>query len=88
MSTIPTAKANESELALTTSNANQNLANYEKLVARVSDVFGSEIRASRWLSRPNPELNGESPIQVAIRDRYELRSLEPILTRMEHGIEL
>ncbi len=30
------------------------LENYNKLVARAIDVFGDEIKASLWLSLPNP----------------------------------
>jgi len=64
----------------------RELTNYRKLVDRVVDAFGDEIKASRWLSRPNPELNGETPLQTAERNGYDLQVLEPLLTRIEHGI--
>ena len=67
--------------------AGEALTNYQTLVARVVDVFGDELKASRWLSRPNPDLNGESPLQVAQRDNYSALLLEPILVRIEHGID-
>jgi uncharacterized protein (DUF2384 family) len=63
------------------------LTNYKMLVARVVDVFGDELKASRWLSLPNSDLNGESPLQVAQRDNYSPFVLEPILVRIEHGID-
>jgi len=63
-----------------------DLANYRKLVDRVVDAFGDEIKASRWLSLPNSELNGETPLQIAQRNGYDPQVLEPILTRIEHGI--
>lgn len=63
------------------------LANYEQLVARTVEVFGDEVKASRWLSLPSPDLNGETPLQVAQRDNYSLLLLEPILVRIEHGID-
>jgi Protein of unknown function (DUF2384) len=62
------------------------LAKYEQLVARAVDVFGDEIKASKWLSLPNSELSGETPLQVAKRDGYDRQVLEPIFTRIEHGI--
>jgi uncharacterized protein (DUF2384 family) len=65
----------------------QALTNYQTLVRRVVDVFGDEVKASRWLSLPNPDLDGESPLQVAQRDHYSTLLLEPILVRIEHGID-
>jgi uncharacterized protein (DUF2384 family) len=69
----------------------RNLANYRKLVDRLVDVFGDEIKASKWLSLPNPELNGEIPLRIAQRFGYDAQVLdrvfEPILTRIEHGID-
>jgi len=64
-----------------------SLANYQSLVARVVDVFGDEVKASRWLSLPNPDLDGKTPLQVAQRDNYSVLPLEPILVRIEHGID-
>jgi uncharacterized protein (DUF2384 family) len=65
----------------------QRLTNYQTLIARVVDVFGDEVKASRWLSLPNSDLNGESPLQVAQRVNYSVLPLEPILVRIEHGID-
>ncbi|MGO9318907.1 MAG: antitoxin Xre/MbcA/ParS toxin-binding domain-containing protein [Terracidiphilus sp.] len=59
---------------------------YRILVARVVDVFGDELKASRWLSLPNRELDGQIPIQVAEKDGYSLKSIEPLLIRIEHGV--
>jgi uncharacterized protein (DUF2384 family) len=63
------------------------VTNYQLLVARVVDAFGDEVKASRWLSLPNADLNGETPLQVAQRENYSARLLEPILIRIEHGID-
>ena len=65
----------------------QPLTNYQTLVARVVDAFGDELKASSWLSLPNPDLNGETPLQVAQRENYSGVPLEPILIRIEHGID-
>jgi hypothetical protein len=64
----------------------QELANYKQLVARAVDVFGDEIKASKWLSLANPELSGETPLQVSQRNGYNPEVLEPLLTQIEHGI--
>jgi uncharacterized protein (DUF2384 family) len=59
---------------------------YQILVARAVDAFGDELKASRWLSLPNRELAGLAPIQVAEKDGYRLKSIEPLLIRIEHGV--
>jgi len=59
---------------------------YKALVSRAVDVFGDEIRASLWLSQPNPDLKGKTPLEVAQRSGYDVKVLEPILVRIEHGI--
>jgi uncharacterized protein (DUF2384 family) len=63
------------------------MANYQKLIARAIDVFGDEIKASRWLSLPNADLGGKVPLQVAEISGYDSAVLEPIFTRIEHGID-
>lgn len=74
------------ERALTHAGPIQNLANYKRLVARAVDVFGDEIKASKWLSLPNSELNGDTPLEVARRHHYDGEVLEHIFTQIEHGI--
>jgi putative toxin-antitoxin system antitoxin component (TIGR02293 family) len=59
---------------------------YKKLVARAVDVFGDEIKASRWLSTPNADLDNQTPIAIAQRNGYDSQVLETILLRIEHGI--
>jgi hypothetical protein len=63
------------------------LTNYRALVARATDVFGDEIKASRWLSTPNADLAGRVPLEMASLQDYELSFLEPIFIRIEHGID-
>jgi uncharacterized protein (DUF2384 family) len=50
------------------------------------EAFGDEIKASKWLSLPNKDLKGMTPLQLAQANGYSTQSLEPILTRIEHGI--
>ena len=89
MATAPQLKATSGpslEPARPVLTASEELVNYRTLVARVVDAFGDELKASTWLSTPNGSLNGETPLRVAQGVGYETRILEPILTRIEHGI--
>jgi len=63
------------------------LASYRVLVARTVEAFGDEIKASRWLSLPNKDLKGLTPLEIAQSSGYSTERLEPILTRIEHGID-
>jgi uncharacterized protein (DUF2384 family) len=63
------------------------MAQYRTLIARTVDVFGDEIKASRWLSLPNRDFDGQTPLQVAQKTGYDLQAIEPILIRIEHGID-
>lgn len=65
----------------------QKMMGDRALVVRVVDAFGDEVKASRWLSLPNRDLNGRTPLQVAQESGYNLQAIEPILTRIEHGVE-
>jgi len=56
-------------------------------VARTVDVFGDEIKASRWLSLPNRDLDGQTPLEVAQKSAYDPQAIEPILIRIEHGVD-
>jgi len=68
----------------------QQLAGYRSLVARTVEVFGNEIKASRWLSLPCPDFDGRTPIRVASEvdfDPVRVSDLfEPIFVRIEEGI--
>jgi uncharacterized protein (DUF2384 family) len=79
----PVAPATPSEAV----SAGQAIASYRALVARAVEAFGDEIKASKWLSLPNKDLNGLTPLQLAQANGYSTQPLEPILTRIEHGID-
>lgn len=68
-------------------NPAQSMQRYRSLIARTVDAFGDEIKASRWLSLPNRDFGGQTPIQVAQKDGYDLRTIEPFLIRIEHGVD-
>jgi uncharacterized protein (DUF2384 family) len=63
------------------------MARYQTLVSRTVDAFGDEIKASRWLSLPNPDLSGQTPLQAVQSSGYNMQVLEPILIRIEHGVD-
>jgi uncharacterized protein (DUF2384 family) len=65
----------------------QEMVRYRALVSRVVDAFGDEIKASRWLSLPNRDLSGQTPLQAVQKGGYDIQILEPILTRIEHGVD-
>ncbi|MGH9560147.1 MAG: antitoxin Xre/MbcA/ParS toxin-binding domain-containing protein, partial [Terracidiphilus sp.] len=64
-----------------------NMLRYRGLVSRAVEAFGDEIKASRWLSLPNGDLDGQTPIQAVQANGYDMQVLEPILTRIEHGVD-
>jgi hypothetical protein len=61
--------------------------NYKGLVNRVVDVFGDDLKASKWLSLANDDFGGKTPLEVAQEADYNVASLEPVLVRIEHGID-
>jgi uncharacterized protein (DUF2384 family) len=66
--------------------AQRDLASYRALVARAVETFGDEIKASKWLSLPNKDLKGLTPLELAQASGYSIDSIEPMLTRIEHGV--
>jgi uncharacterized protein (DUF2384 family) len=66
------------------------LANYRALVDRAVEAFGDEVKASQWLSLPNDQLQGQTPLELAEKTNYDPMTLEeifePIFVRIEHGI--
>jgi uncharacterized protein (DUF2384 family) len=60
---------------------------YRQLVDRVADTFGDEIVASKWLSTPSHDFNARPPLEVAQQNGYDVAVLEPVLIRIEHGVD-
>jgi uncharacterized protein (DUF2384 family) len=69
------------------SGLSREMTRYRALVSRTVDVFGDEVKASRWLSLPNRDLGGKTPLQAVQNSGYDIQVLEPILIRIEHGID-
>ena len=49
-------------------------------------AFGNREKALHWLSRPNPLLDGDCPIQILWADSTRLELVDDELTRIEHGV--
>jgi uncharacterized protein (DUF2384 family) len=54
----------------------EDMLRYRHLVARAVEVFGDELKASRWLSLPNPDLNADTPLEAAQKNGYHAQILE------------
>jgi uncharacterized protein (DUF2384 family) len=65
----------------------KEIVRYRAIVSRAVEAFGDEVKASRWLSLPNPDLSGRTPLQAAQSSGYDIQVLEPIFTRIEHGVD-
>lgn len=59
-------------------------AEYASLVSRATQVFGSEIEATRWLSNASPDFDGRTPLQILAEEGAE-RPIA-VLGRIEHGV--
>ena len=54
------------------------------LVATAADVFGTVADATRWLTRPHPALDGETPLRRA-RTPWGLERVRSMLGALKHG---
>ena len=54
------------------------------LVATAADVFGTVADAARWLTRPHPALEGETPLHRA-RTPWGLERVRSVLGALKHG---
>jgi len=50
-----------------------------------TNVFGTEEKASTWLTRPHRILEGTSPIELLDTD-LGTQAVEAMLGRLEHGV--
>ena len=56
-----------------------------RVLVKAEDVFGDKSKASRWLRRPHPVLNGQVPLELLGTD-FGARRVETLLGRIEHGV--
>jgi putative toxin-antitoxin system antitoxin component (TIGR02293 family) len=68
------------------SDAERQYLIYDTVVGRAVDVFGSELKATRWLSRQNPDFGGKSPLEALIDSSFDPTTIFDTLGKVEHGI--
>jgi uncharacterized protein (DUF2384 family) len=51
--------------------------------AHALDTFGSRVKATHWLGRPNPLFEGRTPLEVL---QVDPQSVEIELVRIDHGV--
>jgi putative toxin-antitoxin system antitoxin component (TIGR02293 family) len=61
------------------------LARLARILTYASQVFGSEEKASTWLTRPHRVLEGTAPIELLDTD-LGTQVVEAMLGRIEHGV--
>ena len=55
------------------------------VTAHAERVFGSPEVATAWLSRPNRELSGKTPLSL-LAQRQGAERVDAVLGRIEHGV--
>jgi hypothetical protein len=48
-------------------------------------IFGNEAKAEAWLSRPNPSLSGQKPVEL-LNDELGAAVVRETLEQIDHGI--
>jgi putative toxin-antitoxin system antitoxin component (TIGR02293 family) len=68
-----------------TAQESDRLARLARILTYASQVFGSEEKASTWLTRPHRVLEGTAPIELLDTD-LGTQVIEAMLGRIEHGV--
>ncbi|HEY7531321.1 MAG TPA: antitoxin Xre/MbcA/ParS toxin-binding domain-containing protein [Nitrospiraceae bacterium] len=68
-----------------TAQESDRLARLARILSYASTVFGSEDKASTWLTRPHRVLEGTAPIELLDTD-LGTQVVEAMLGRIEHGV--
>jgi putative toxin-antitoxin system antitoxin component (TIGR02293 family) len=68
-----------------TAQESDRLARLARILSHASTVFGSEDKASTWLTRPHRVLEGTAPIELLDTD-LGTQVVEAMLGRIEHGV--
>lgn len=62
----------------------RELARIQRALARAEQALGDLGEATRWLSRPNPDLDGRPPLEL-LESEVGALDVERALGRIEHG---
>jgi putative toxin-antitoxin system antitoxin component (TIGR02293 family) len=68
-----------------TAQESDRLARLARILTYASNVFGTEEKASTWLTRPHRILEGAAPIELLDTD-LGTQVIETMLGRIEHGV--
>ncbi len=68
-----------------TAQESDRLARLARILTYASNVFGTEEKASSWLTRPHRVLQGTAPIELLDTD-LGTQVVETMLGRIEHGV--
>lgn len=68
-----------------TAQESDRLARLARILTYASNVFGTEEKASSWLTRPHRVLQGAAPIELLDTD-LGTQVVETMLGRIEHGV--
>lgn len=68
-----------------TAQESDRLARFARILTYTTEVFGTEEKASTWLTRPNRVLQGTPPIDLLDTD-LGAQVVETMLGRIEHGV--
>jgi putative toxin-antitoxin system antitoxin component (TIGR02293 family) len=52
---------------------------------KAEKIFGSQKKAAIWFEKPNPNLNGNTPLKL-LSSKSGTEQVTDILTRIEHGV--
>ena len=68
-----------------TAQESDRLARVARILTYATNVFGTEEKASTWLTRPHRILAGTAPIELLDTD-LGTQAVEAMLGRLEHGV--
>lgn len=85
ISVSPRTMARRKEEQRLTAQESDRLARVARILAYTTEVFGTETKASTWLTRPNQILDGTAPLDLLDTD-LGTQVIESMLGRIEHGV--
>ncbi len=66
--------------------AEQRYLAYKTVVERAVDVFGNELKATRWLSRSSSDFDEKSPLEALADSSFDSTPILNVLGKIEHGV--
>lgn len=85
ISVSPRTMARRKEEQRLTAQESDRLARVARILAYATEVFGTDTKASTWLTRPNRILDGTAPLDLLDTD-LGTQVVESMLGRIEYGV--